>query len=250
MLGRAKRVLITEHATTIIEGAGDPALIDLRCRELRAAIEREKHLSYDREQLQQRLARLAGGIAVIKVGGATESAIAERKERATGAASAVRAAARGGIVIGGGAALVHAGKALRELARESLEQRAAINAVGRAVLAPARRIAENAGADGRHVVARLLAEDDPGLRLRRGAEVLRQSARCRRRGRDPGGVRGAPQCRFDRDASAHQRGGGCARARRRRTLTIRLQPAQPGDPFGNCVGAAICLPCRPWGGDA
>jgi chaperonin GroEL len=161
MLGRAKRVLITEHATTIIEGAGDPALIDLRCRELRVAIEREKHLSYDREQLQQRLARLTGGIAVIKVGGATSSAIGERKERATGAASAVRAAAAGGIVTGGGAALVHAGKVLRELARESLEQGAAIDAVGRAVLAPARRIAANAGADGRSVVARLLADDDP-----------------------------------------------------------------------------------------
>ena len=161
MLGRAKRVLITEHATTIIEGAGDPALIDLRRRELRVAVEREKHLSYDREQLQQRLARLTGGIAVIKVGGATSSAIGERKERATGAASAVRAAAAGGVLAGGGAALAHAGKVLRELARESLEQRAAINAVGRAVLAPARRIADNAGADGRFVVARLLADDDP-----------------------------------------------------------------------------------------
>jgi chaperonin GroEL len=161
MLGRAKRVLITEHATTIVEGAGDPALIELRCRELRAAIEREKHLRYDREQLQQRLARLASGIAVIKVGGAVESAISERTERATGAASAVRAAAAEGVVTGGGAALVHAGKVLSELARESLEQRAAINAVGRAVLVPARRIADNAGADGRLVVARLLDDDNP-----------------------------------------------------------------------------------------
>jgi chaperonin GroEL len=171
MLGRAKRVLITEHATTIIEGAGDPALIDLRRRELRVAIEHENHLSYDREQLQQRLARLTSGIAVIKIGGATESAIAERKERATGAASAVRAAAAGGVVTGGGAALVHAGKVLRELARESLEERAAINAVGRAVLAPARRIADNAGADGRSVVARLLEDDDPDF----GFDAARRS---------------------------------------------------------------------------
>jgi chaperonin GroEL len=171
MLGRAGRVLITEHATTIIEGAGDPALVDLRRRELRVAIEREKHLSYDREQLQQRLARLTGGIAVIRVGGATESAIGERKERATGAASAVRAAAAGGVVAGGGAALVHAGKVLQALARESLDERAAINAVARAVLAPARRIAENAGADGRFVVARLLQEDDPDF----GFDAARRS---------------------------------------------------------------------------
>jgi chaperonin GroEL len=163
MLGRAKRVLLTEHATTIIEGAGDPALLEFRRRELRTAIEREKYLSYDREQLQQRLARLTGGIAVVKVGGATASAIEERKERASGAARALRAAAAGGVVAGGGAALVHASKALHELADDSLEQRAARNAVGRALLAPARRIAANAGADACHVIARLLAEDDPGF---------------------------------------------------------------------------------------
>ena len=113
MLGRAERALITADRTTIIGGAGDRAMIDLRCRELRRAIEREKYLSYDREQLQQRLARLASGIAVLEVGGVTETALDERRERASAAASAVRAAAAGGIVAGGGAALVHASKVLR-----------------------------------------------------------------------------------------------------------------------------------------
>jgi chaperonin GroEL len=161
MLGRAKRVLVTRETTTIVEGAGRPDAVAARCGELRRAIEREKHLSYDREQLQQRLARLVSGIAVVQVGGATETALKERKERAEAAVNAVRAAIAGGIVPGGGAALVHASKALGGLAAEDVAERAAIGFVRRALCAPARQIAANAGVDGGLVVARLLEQDDP-----------------------------------------------------------------------------------------
>lgn len=160
MLGRAGRVLITRDATTIERGAGDPQAIEQRRRELRAAIAREVYLSYDREQLQKRLARLAGGVGVVKVGGVTESELASGRERASGAARAVRAAATGGILPGGGAALAHASNALAALPAEGLAQRAAVAAVRRALLAPARQIAANLGLDGGAVVARLLASDD------------------------------------------------------------------------------------------
>jgi chaperonin GroEL len=163
MLGRAKRVLVTREATTIVDGAGRPDTVTARCGELRRAIEREKYLSYDREQLQQRLARLVSGIAVVQVGGATETALKERKERAEAAVNAVRAAIAGGIVPGGGAALVHASKALGGLAAEDVAERAAIGFVRRALCAPARQIAANAGVDGGLAVARLLEQDDPNF---------------------------------------------------------------------------------------
>jgi chaperonin GroEL len=163
MLGRAKRVLISREATTIVEGGGRPEALAARCQELRQAIEREKYLSYDREQLQQRLARLVSGIAVLKVGGATETALKERKQRAEAAVNAVRAAAAGGILPGGGAALVHASKALAGLVAEDVAERAAILIVRRALCAPARQIAANAGVDGALVVARLLEQDDADL---------------------------------------------------------------------------------------
>jgi chaperonin GroEL len=154
-------VLVTREATTIIEGAGRPEAVELRCRELRQAIGREQHLSYDREQLQQRLARLVSGIAVLRVGGATETALKERKQRADAAVGAVRAARAGGILPGGGAALVHASKALAALAPADDAERAAIGIVRRALCAPARQIAANGGADGALAVARLLDQDDP-----------------------------------------------------------------------------------------
>ena len=161
MLGRAKRVLVTREATTIVEGAGRPAAIEVRCRELRQAIEREKYLSYDREQLQQRLARLVSGIAVLQVGGATETTLKERKERAGAAVNAVRAAAAGGILPGSGAALVHASKALAGVPSADEAECTGVGLVKRALCAPARQIAANAGVDGGLVVARLLDQDDP-----------------------------------------------------------------------------------------
>ena len=153
-------------ATTIIEGAGDPALLGGPPRELRAAIEREKYLSYDREQLQQRLARLVSGIAVVKVGGASASAIEERKERASGAARALRAAAAGGS--SPAAARRWSTPARRCASWRTRAWRSGPRiGVGRALLAPARRIAANAGATARLVMARLLVGRS-GLRLRRG----------------------------------------------------------------------------------
>ena len=163
MLGRAKRVRISQDATTIIEGAGKAEDVAFRARQLRAAIEREKYLSYDREQLQQRLARLVSGIALVRVGGATETEVAERKERAGVAVHAVRAARASGILPGGGAALIFASRALAALEPDQPEQRAAIDIVRRALAAPARRIADNAGADGPWVVARLLHGQEPDL---------------------------------------------------------------------------------------
>jgi chaperonin GroEL len=163
MLGGAKRVRISQDATTIIDGAGKAEDVAFRARQLRAAIEREKYLSYDREQLQQRLARLVSGIALVRVGGATETEIAERKERAGAAVHAVRAARASGILPGGGAALIFASRALAALEPDQPEQRAAIDIVRRALAAPARRIADNAGADGRWVVARLLDGPEPDL---------------------------------------------------------------------------------------
>jgi chaperonin GroEL len=161
MLGRAKRVRITENATTIVEGAGDREEIALRVRHLRAAIVREQYLSYDREQLQQRLARLVSGIAVIRVGGVTETEINERKERATDAVNAVRAAAVAGIVPGGGAALLIASRALDDLPSDDDDERAGIEIVRSAMRAPSAQIADNAGTDGRWAVARQLESTDP-----------------------------------------------------------------------------------------
>jgi chaperonin GroEL len=163
MLGRAKRVRVTQDATTIIDGAGEPEAVALRAHQLRTEIRREQHLSYDREQLQQRLARLVSGIAVVRVGGSTESEIALRKERADDAVHAARAARASGIVPGGGAALVSASRALADLAPEHHEQRVAIDIVRRAMCAPARRIADNAGVDGHWTVARQLDQPGPGF---------------------------------------------------------------------------------------
>ncbi|MDH3772002.1 MAG: chaperonin GroEL, partial [Nitrospirota bacterium] len=161
MLGRAQRVRIGKDSTTIINGAGKPEDIEFRVRQLRAAIEREKHLSYDREQLQQRLARLVSGIAVVRVGGATDTEIDERKERVTAAVHTARAAVAEGLVVGGGAALVHASKALDRLRPENDDQYAAIRIVRAALAAPACCIADNLGVDGRWAVAQLLETDDP-----------------------------------------------------------------------------------------
>ena len=130
-------------------GRRPAAAVARRCAELRQAIEREKYLSYDREQLQQRLARLVSGIAVLRVGGATETALKERKQRAEAAVNAVRAAAAGGILPGGGAALVHASKALGGLEAADVAERAAIGFVRQALCAPARQIAANPGSTAR-----------------------------------------------------------------------------------------------------
>jgi len=155
MLGRAKRVRIEKENTTIIDGAGKKKEIEGRVAQIKVQIE-ETTSDYDREKLEERLAKLAGGVAVIKVGGMTEVEVKERKDRVDDALHATRAAVEEGIVPGGGVALLRAAKALDELKTENDDQKAGINIVRKALSWPARLIATNAGADGSVVVGKIL----------------------------------------------------------------------------------------------
>jgi chaperonin GroEL len=157
MLGTAKRVEITKENTTIVDGAGKRKDIEARCNQIRAQAE-ETTSDYDREKLQERLAKLAGGVAVIKVGGATEVEVKERKDRVDDAMHATRAAVEEGIVPGGGAALVKAMRVLDKLAGDNDDQNVGINIVRRAIQAPARQIADNAGDDGAVIVGKLVED--------------------------------------------------------------------------------------------
>jgi chaperonin GroEL len=159
MLGKAKRVLIDKDNTTIVGGSGKKSEIEGRCNQIRAQIE-ETTSDYDKEKLQERLAKLAGGVAVIKVGGATEVEVKERKDRVDDAMHATRAAVEEGIVAGGGVALLHATKALSGLKVGNHDQQVGIDIVRRALTAPTRQIAENAGSDGAVVVGKLLESKD------------------------------------------------------------------------------------------
>ena len=159
MLGTAKRVNITKEETTLVDGAGDKADIEGRCNQIRAQAE-ETTSDYDREKLQERLAKLAGGVAVIRVGGATEVEVKERKDRVDDAMHATRAAVEEGIIPGGGAALVYAAKALDDLAAGNDDQSVGINIVRKALQSPARQIAENAGEDGSVIVGKLQESAD------------------------------------------------------------------------------------------
>jgi chaperonin GroEL len=159
MLGRAKKVRIDKENTTIIDGAGKKQDIQGRIAQIKAQIE-ETTSDYDREKLQERLAKLAGGVAIIRVGGATEVEVKERKDRVDDAMHATRAAVEEGVVAGGGAALLYATKALARLKPENGDQRVGIDIVRRALQAPVRQIAENAGVDGSIVVGKLLDKGD------------------------------------------------------------------------------------------
>jgi chaperonin GroEL len=155
MLGRAKRVIVEKENTTIVEGAGKKKEIEGRCNQIKAQIE-ETTSDYDREKLQERLAKLAGGVAVVRVGGATEVEVKERKDRVDDAMHATRAAVEEGILPGGGVALLYASRALDNLKGKNNDQQVGIDIVRKALQAPTRQIAENAGADGAIVVGRLL----------------------------------------------------------------------------------------------
>jgi len=159
MLGTAKRVAITKDETTIVDGAGKKKDIEGRCTQIRAQIE-DTTSDYDREKLQERLAKLAGGVAVIRVGGATEVEVKERKDRVDDAMHATRAAVEEGILPGGGSALVYAVKALEKLKPANDDQRMGVNIIRRALEAPARQIATNAGHDGSVIVGKLLESKD------------------------------------------------------------------------------------------
>jgi chaperonin GroEL len=157
MLGTAKRVGITKDDTTIVDGAGKKGEIKARVGQIRAQIE-ETSSDYDKEKLQERLAKLAGGVAVLKVGGATEIEVKERKDRVDDALNATRAAVEEGIVPGGGVALLHATRALKGLEGNNADQDAGINIVRRALQAPVRQIVENSGVEGSIVVGKLLEQ--------------------------------------------------------------------------------------------
>lgn len=153
-LGSAKRVVVDKESTTIIEGAGSPKAIQDRVATIRKQIE-ETTSDYDREKLQERLAKLAGGVAVIKVGAPTETAIKEIKTRVEDALNATKAASEEGIVAGGGVALLRAAKALNKLTNENVDVQTGVNIIKRALEEPLRRIADNAGADGSVIVGKV-----------------------------------------------------------------------------------------------
>jgi chaperonin GroEL len=159
MLGRAKKITITKENTTIVDGAGDKAEIEARVAQIRTQIE-ETSSDYDREKLQERVAKLAGGVAVIRVGGMTEIEVKERKDRVDDALNATRAAVQEGIVVGGGVALVQAAKVLIGMTGANSDQEAGIAIVRRALEAPLRQIAENAGVDGAVVAGKVRESTD------------------------------------------------------------------------------------------
>jgi chaperonin GroEL len=159
MLGRAKKVAIEKENTTIVDGAGRKEEIQGRVAQIKAQIE-ETTSDYDREKLQERLAKLAGGVAVIRVGGATEVEVKEKKDRVDDALHATRAAVEEGILPGGGVALLRAAKALDAVAVDNPDQRYGVDIVRRAIEAPARQIAENAGSEGSIIVGKLREKTD------------------------------------------------------------------------------------------
>ncbi len=159
MLGTAKKIAITKDETTVVDGAGEKAEIEARVAQIRQQIE-ETSSDYDREKLQERLAKLAGGVAVIRVGGSTEVEVKERKDRVDDALNATRAAVQEGVVVGGGVALVQGAKSLAGVKGENSDQDAGIAIVRRALEAPLRQIAENAGVDGAVVAGKVRESDD------------------------------------------------------------------------------------------
>ena len=160
MLGKAKKVTITKDDTTIVDGVGEKTAIEARITQIKRQIE-DTTSDYDKEKLQERLAKLAGGVAVIRVGGSTEVEVKDKKDRVDDALNATRAAVEEGIVPGGGVALLKASKALAGLTGENADQTAGIAIIRRALQAPIRQIAENAGVEGSIVVGKVLESDSP-----------------------------------------------------------------------------------------
>jgi chaperonin GroEL len=158
MLGNAKRILIDKDNTTIVDGAGAKQDIEARCSQIKMQIE-DSTSDYDREKLQERLAKLSGGVAVIRVGGATELEVKERKDRVEDAINATRAAVAEGIVPGGGIALLRATKVLSNINHKTEDERLGVEILKRAIQAPARQIVDNAGMDASLVVGKILEND-------------------------------------------------------------------------------------------
>ena len=170
MLGTAKKIQITKDETTVVDGNGEKAEIEARVSQIRQQIE-ETSSDYDREKLQERVAKLAGGVAVIRVGGMTEVEVKERKDRVDDALNATRAAVQEGVVVGGGVALVQAGKALGSLSGANADQDVGISIVRKAIEAPLRQIAENAGVDGAVVAGKVRESDDTSFGFNAQTEI-------------------------------------------------------------------------------
>ncbi len=162
MLGKARKITITKDETTIVDGAGEKAEIEGRVTQIRAQIE-DTTSDYDKEKLQERLAKLAGGVAIIRVGGASETEVKERKDRVDDALNATRAAVQEGVVVGGGVALVQASKKLADVTGDNPDQTAGIQIIRKALQAPLRQIAENAGVDGSVVNGKIMESNDPAF---------------------------------------------------------------------------------------
>ena len=177
MLGKAKRVVVKKDDTTIVGGGGKKADIKGRCNQIRQQVETTTS-DYDREKLQERLAKLAGGVAVIKVGGSTEIEVKERKDLVEDAMNSTRAAVEEGIVPGGGAALLYATRALDKLKLDDPDQQVGVEIVRKAIETPARQIAENAGLDGAVVVGKILEKNDRNWGFDAQAEVFKDMVKA------------------------------------------------------------------------
>ena len=236
MLGQAKRVRVEKENTTIIDGAGKKDDIEGRCTQIRQQIE-ETTSDYDREKLQERLAKLAGGVAVIRVGGATEVEVKERKDRVDDAMHATRAAVEEGIVPGGGVALLYAIKALDKLTPANDDQKVGIEIVRKALQAPARQIAENSGTDGSIVVGKLLDSNDAnyGYDAQKGEFTDLVAGRHHRP--DQGRAARAAGRRLGRRPADHHRGDG-RRAPQGRRRPRRPRPLSPA-PAARCSGPRV-----------
>ena len=212
-LGRAKRVTVDKDTTTIIDGGGAQKNIEGRIKQLRAQIE-ETTSDYDREKLQERLAKLAGGVAIIKVGAATETEMKEKKARVEDALHATRAAVEEGIVPGGGVALLRASVALQNLKLEGDEQ-FGVTIVRRACEEPVRQIVLNCGTEGAVVVEKIKSQPGSELRLQRLHRTVRRSGEGRRDRSHEGDSHGSAECGIHRLSHAHDRGHdlrGCGRS--------------------------------------
>ncbi len=207
MLGKSKRVRIEKENTTIINGAGKKADIEGRIGQIKAQIE-ETTSDYDKEKLQERLAKLAGGVAVIRVGGATEVEVKEKKDRVDDALNATRAAVEEGIVPGGGVALLRAKIAVSKLKSENADEQAGISIVLKALESPIRQIAENAGAEGSIVVGKVSEHKSAELGLQRPDRTVCRHDRGRDRRSGQGRAHGAAGCSLGRRPPDHHRGDG------------------------------------------
>ena len=235
MLGRAKKVIIEKEKTTIVDGAGKKKDIEARVGQIKAQIE-ETTSDYDREKLQERLAKLAGGVAVIRVGGATEIEVKEKKDRVEDALNATRAAVEEGIVPGGGVALLRAKKAVGKLTNDNSDVQVGIDIVLKALEAPVRQIAENSGVEGSIVVGKILENKSETFGFDAQTEDYVDMVDDGHHRPGQGRARGAAGCGVGRRPADHHRGDGRRSCRRRprrcrRCRVAAAWAAWTSDPF-------------------